>query len=370
MKKIEWHKKSELDDQGDFRKEKWIRKDGDKKNVFPMDLYLGKKTNLLGLKDDIVNNLEKKIKYYQESRKSLYAGNTTYVDKCPVTEADTKNAKVVANIYGAEYVQSPIANHVYVKNRPSENQINDFYLNNITYAATYTSKESAQKRLNSIAVPWLDWVINVYEKQYDRKPKKILDVGSGAGHFVEACRKYGIEADGVELSESSRKFSKETWGIDLYGEDFIHIANNFSDIDIITFWGLLEHTPKPKKLLENAHNALGNESMVIAKVPRWLSLSSAAQRLNPKSIIRHIDPMGHIMLFTDASAAELYYQTHFRPIAAWYYGMDIYELLMQIGNSTGYYDSFLKSGNMQIELQQFVDEQKFSDGLTIVGIPT
>ena len=70
-----------------------------------------------------------------------------------------------------------------------------------------------------------------------------------------------------------------------------------------------------------------------------------------------------------ASAAELYYRTNFKPIAAWYYGMDIYELLMQVGNSTGYYDAFLKSGELQIELQQFVDEQRFSDGLTIVGIP-
>ena len=48
--------------------------------------------------------------------------------------------------------------------------------------------------------------------------------------------------------------------------------------------------------------------------------------------------------------------------------MDIYELLMQIGNSTGYYDAFLASGEQQIELQQFIDEQRFSDGLTLVGL--
>ena len=132
---------------------------------------------------------------------------------------------------------------------------------------------------------------------------------------------------------------------------------------------MLEHTPNPAKILDAANKVLGSEGMVISKLPRWLSLASAAQRLNPESIIRHIDPKGHIMLFTDASAAELYYRTNFKPIAAWYYGMDIYELLMQVGNSTGYYDAFLKSGELQIELQQFVDEQRFSDGLTIVGIP-
>lgn len=369
MKGIRWSKETNLNYEGNKSIEKWKRYNGENFETFQMDLYLGKKTNLLGLKSDIVKNIKEKVKYYRESRRALYSGKKIYVDKCPVTKCDTDTAKVIANIYGAEYVQSPITGHVYVKDRPAESQINDFYLNNVTYAATYTNKSAAEDRLNSIAIPWLEWVVKVYGKYYGRKPKKILDVGSGAGHFVEACRRYGLEAEGIELSDSSRKFSKEVWGIDLLGDDFTQVTEKFSDYDVVTFWGLLEHTPNPAKILDAANKVLGSEGMVISKLPRWLSLASAAQRLNPESIIRHIDPMGHIMLFTDASAAELYYRTNFKPIAAWYYGMDIYELLMQVGNSTGYYDAFLKSSELQIELQQFVDEQRFSDGLTIVGIP-
>ena len=79
--------------------------------------------------------------------------------------------------------------------------------------------------------------------------------------------------------------------------------------------------------------------------------------------------MGHIMAFTDASAAEVYYKNGFKPIAAWYYGMDIYETFMQIGNKIDSYEHLLKTGSLQMELQQFIDENKFSDGLTIVGIP-
>ena len=75
------------------------------------------------------------------------------------------------------------------------------------------------------------------------------------------------------------------------------------------------------------------------------------------------------MLFTDASAAELYYLHKFKPIAAWYYGMDVYETLMQIGNHTGEFNALLKTGELQMELQQFIDEARFSDGLTLVGIP-
>lgn len=366
-----WDKTTPLVQQGERSEETWIRK-GEQTEAFPMDLYLGKKTDLLGLKKDIVESIKEKLEYYSESRKKLYASNTEYVDRCMVTGISTEDAEEVADIYGAKYVQTPDTGHVYVKNRPSNKAINDFYLNDVTYAATYTNKASAERRLNSIAVPWRDWMIEVYEKQYGRKPERILDVGSGAGHFVEACRRAGMQADGVELSESSREFAREIWGFELDGSDFTKVTDKYKGYDIVTFWGLLEHTPNPSNILSAAMDVVGsseNGGMVISKLPRWNALSSASQRLNPETIIRHIDPMGHIQLFSDASAAELYYRCGFKPTAAWYYGMDVYETLMQIGNATGKYSALTETSDFQVELQQFVDEARFADGLTIVGVP-
>ncbi len=353
--------------------ETWIRKDDSGViEEFNVELYMGKKTNLLGLKKDIVSNIESKIEYYRESRKKLYQeDNLEYVTNCPVTGISSEECEEVADIYGAKYIQTPDTGHVYVKNRPTQNAISDFYLNDVTYAATYTDKEGAEFRLNAIAVPWLEWVMEVYQNTYGKKPKRILDVGSGAGHFVEACKRNGIEADGIELSQSSRDFAKDIWDIELDGRNFLEVYDDYEGYDIVTFWGLLEHTPNPGKILDCAHSIVSKSSggMVISKVPRWDSMSSASQRLNSDSIIRHIDPMGHIMLFSDASAAELYHKHNFKPAAAWYYGMDTYETLMQVGNHTKSYDSFVNSGEMQIELQQFVDEARFSDGLTLVGLP-
>ena len=217
----------------------------------------------------------------------------------------------------------------------------------------------------------LKWRKNVVKLVKRKSPKRILDVGSGAGHFVEACRRDGIHADGIELSESSREFAREIWGFELDGRNFFDVVQDYKGYDLVTFWGLLEHTPFPGKILDTAYEIVSESSkgMVISKIPRWNSLSSAAQRLNSNTIIRHIDPMGHIMLFTDASAAELYLRSKFKPTAAWYYGMDIYETFMQLGNQTGLYKVLTETGDFQMNLQQFIDEEKFSDGLTLVGIP-
>lgn len=368
-----WNKLTSLHFKGDCDQEVWIRRGEDGgMEEFPVDLYMGKKTNLLSLKKDIVSNLKSKVDYYRTSRRKLYQDSELeYVPQCPVTGIATEDCVEVANIYGAKYVQTPDTGHVFVKERPTQKAIHDFYLNDVTYAATYTSKESAESRLNTIAVPWLDWVLEVFEKTYGKKPEKILDVGSGAGHFVEACRRRGIQADGIELSESSRDFARDIWGFELDGRNFLDVYKDYEGYDIVTFWGLLEHTPNPGKILDCAHAIVSrsDNGMVISKVPRWDSLSSASQRLNPDSIIRHIDPMGHIMLFSDASAAELYHLHNFKPSAAWYYGMDTYETLMQVGNHTGMYDTFVQSGELQMELQQYVDEARFSDGLTLVGVP-
>ena len=367
-----WNRKSSLSLRNQRDTETWIRNDEEKSSEFEIDLYLGKKTNLVALKKNLIDTIKKQLEYYRSSREELYsAPEMELVESCPITGISTEKTKLISTIYNAEYVQTPDTGHVYLRKRPTENAINDFYLNNITYSATYTNKEAAEFRLNSIAVPWLEWVKEVYFKQYGEMPKRILDVGSGAGHFVEACRRDGIQADGIELSESSREFASEIWGFELDGRNFFDVVQDYKGYDLVTFWGLLEHTPHPGKILDTAYEIVSESSkgMVISKIPRWNSLSSAAQRLNSNTIIRHIDPMGHIMLFTDASAAELYLRSKFKPTAAWYYGMDIYETFMQLGNQTGLYKVLTETGDFQMNLQQFIDEEKFSDGLTLVGIP-
>ncbi len=353
-------------------REIWTRENGSRSEEFEVDIYLGKKTNLLALKKDIVSSIKKQLKYYKDSREKLFTeSELEYVATCPVTGISTEETDHVATIYGGEYVQTPDTGHVYLRKRPTKKAIHNFYLNDVNYATTYTNREGAEFRLQSIAVPWKNWVKEVYFKEYGSYPKKVLDIGSGAGHFVEACRRDGIVANGIELSESSRNFAREIWEIDMDGRDFLETGDDYKGYDVITFWGLLEHTPNPGALLDKTFELLKEnpKAMVIAKLPRWNSLSSASQILNPGTVIRHIDPMGHIMLFSDASAAELFYRHHFKPHAAWYYGMDVYECLMQLGNKTGTYTHFTESGDFQMELQQFIDDIRFSDGLTLVATP-
>jgi 2-polyprenyl-3-methyl-5-hydroxy-6-metoxy-1,4-benzoquinol methylase len=367
-----WTKNTGLVQQGAESKEVWIRKVNGEPAEYPVHLYLGKKMDMTTLKKGIIDTIHQQNEFYKKSRTELYQSqNTEPVSSCMITGVPLAECNTVATIYGAEYVQTPDTSHVLVKRRPTEKAIHDFYTTSTSYSATYTDKASSEVRLQSIGVPWCEWMLKVYERQYGKKPRKVLDVGAGGGHFVEACRRVGIQAEGVELSEHSREFSRNTWGFDLDGRDFTDVYHEYEGYDIVTFWGLLEHTPNPVQIAACARKVVEKSAggMVISKLPRWNSLSAAAQRLNPETIIRHIDPAGHIMLFSDASAAELYVRSGLQPTAAWYFGMDAYETFMQVGNNTGSYEGFLKSGKFQMELQQFIDETRFSDNLALVGVP-
>ena len=369
---MEWYRREALSPmQKNTSRETWIRHDGSEQ-AFPVKTFLGKKTNLLKLKKNVVENITEQLTYFKRTRTEVYSQpDKTPVTSCPVCGTTSEEANYQVTIYEAKYVTCPHCTHAYVINRPSPNALHEFYLSDVNYAATYTDKASAESRLNAIAVPWRDWMVQLYQDLHGKPPQKILDVGSGAGHFVEACRRNGMQANGIELSESSREFAKNIWGIEMDARDFTKVDHDYQRYDVITFWGLLEHTPNPKDLLAAAQRIFADNphAMIIAKLPRWHSLSGFIQNICNDTIVRHLDPMGHISCYTDASAAELYYQSGFSPVAAWYYGMDVYELMMQISHHINQYNPLLETGEIQMELQQKLDEVKLSDGLTLVGTP-
>jgi len=350
--------------------ETWIREGEGETLSFKVAVRYGKKTDLLKLKNNVVTTLPDTIAYFRRTRRALYAETPTEpVTECPVCGRSSDDAEERAMIHAAVYVQCRSCTHVFVMRRPHGDAISRFYLSDTNYAATYVDKSAAENRLQTIAVPWHAWMVEAFQRARDRAPVSVLDVGSGAGHFVEACRRAGMRSQGNEISEVSRGFARTVWGIEMDGRDFRTVANE-TRCDVVTFWGLLEHTPCPADFLKAARAVIGPDGMVIAKLPRWDSLSTAAQIGSPDTVIRHLDPMGHIMCFTDASAAELFHRCGFKPVAAWYYGMDVYELITQACAHAGDFSPLVGSGAMQMAAQAFCDTIRAADGLVIAAVPS
>ena len=267
------------------------------------------------------------------------------------------------------YVQCLKCSHVFVRRIPDKAQIEKFYAQSEGYQKTYADAKTAEKRLREIAKPKLLWLVGHFEKLYGRSPKKILDVGAGSGHFVKACKDLGIEADGLEISQSGREFCKKVFGFELINKDFVKKWRDFKNYDVITFWGVIEHVPYPMEMLAVASKIIARNGLVVAEVPRWNSLSTVIQGVFPESIIRHLDPLGHINCFTDESLVRAFSLNKLDISAAWYFGMDAYELIMQLANYLEDDAIIEKLKSLIPDFQKNVDLALLSDEMAVAAVP-
>ena len=347
----------------------WLYQDKKKTLSYKVETTLGKPIDILALKSNMVSNYGLKVKQMQNSRKKLFKKERLeHITHCPICKNKAKGLPAIFKVYGAEYIQCQNCTHCFVKNRLTDESLKKFYAQDTAYQSTYADPKTTETRLKQVALPKAEWVIKQFQKIYGRKPKGILDIGAGSGHFVKACKNLGLRAEGLELSRNGKDFCKQNFGFELLNQDFLNTKVPLKNYEIITFWGLIEHVPEPMQMLKKAASLLkGKKGLVISSVPNWYSFSTAVQKAFSASIIRHLEPLAHINCFTDSSLATAYLKNGLYPAAAWYFGMDAYELVTQ----TAY---FLKNNSILDKMsptlpiwQACFDQARLSDELVLAG---
>ena len=352
--------------------ETWIYSNGRTEKRHIVDVTFGKPVDILSLKLNMTEDYAASVAQVKSSRTALFASkDLDHLQQCPVCGETADRAKEIFSVYGAPYFQCPSCSHYFIKSRPSREALERFYGSDKSYQKTYADRRTTEIRVQQVAMPKATWMLSQYEKEFGRKPVRILDVGAGSGHFVYACRQLGLQADGIEISESGRDFSKNVLDVELGNIDFIAQLDKIAtDYDVITFWGVIEHVPFPMKMLEAAYKLLSKrDGLVIAEVPRWDCFGSSLQEQFTDSIVRHLDPLGHINCFTDSSLATAFQHNHFNIVSAWYFGMDVYELITQL--------AYTRKDNKIIEelkrlippMQEDLERARFSDEMVFAARP-
>ncbi len=99
-------------------------------------------------------------------------------------------------------------------------------------------------------------------------PKKVLDVGCGAGQVVNFLSKNGVDAYGVEVSESSVKSNKRLEGkFSVFDGVTLPFDDNY--FDVVGNFTVLEHVEKPQALLAEMVRVLKPGGKIIIACPNF-----------------------------------------------------------------------------------------------------
>lgn len=125
--------------------------------------------------------------------------------------------------------------------------------------------------------------------------EKILDVGCGAGQFVDYARKSGYDILGIDLSESAVNLCQK-FKLPVRKADIFDNALKNNSFDLIIMIELLEHVVDPSRVFKRAEELLSPGGLLYLTTPNFSSLDKIIMGVDWKAIDRE-----HLTYFTPKS---------------------------------------------------------------------
>lgn len=332
-----------------------------------VDVRVGKPLDALALKGASLAETRAYAAGMRDAVEALYAPGreVVAVEACPACARPCADAGEALAVHGVAYLRCAACGHLFVGARPTDEALAQHFVESDDLAAPYVERDSLELRLASVVGPKADWALEAFGRTLGRAARSAVDVGAGGGHTVEALRRRGLDAHGYELSRASRAFAAAAFGLELRADDFL--AARPEPVDVVTLFGLLEYAPEPAAFLDVAAR-WAPDGMVVVEVPRADCLGTAVQALPGAVVARHLDPASHVNCFSDASLAALLARTGWRPVAAWWFGLDAYELLVQLAHRLDDEAAVARLADAVLALQPALDAARLCDDLVVCAV--
>ncbi len=161
------------------------------------------------------------------------------------------------------------------------------------------------------------WVNFGYEKRLDRivsvKPnaKKIMDIGCGAGFYLDFLKNRGFTVEGIELAPWGYNIAKEKLGLKVQNNLIENLKPPKNKFEVITLYDVIEHTTEPNAFLQELKKWLKKDGVLIINVPNIDSnISKHADKYWNK-----LSPPDHTLHFNEKSISYLLNKNGFYPFS-------------------------------------------------------
>jgi glycosyltransferase involved in cell wall biosynthesis/SAM-dependent methyltransferase len=179
----------------------------------------------------------------------------------------------------------------------------------VEYPAAYDHEGLAPPRAEMFAA-LLDQLARL------RGAGRLLDVGCGGGHLLDAARRRGWRGIGVDLSHAACRATRRQQSIPAVQADLTRLPVKDGGVEAVTLVNVLDHLPDPLGALREIRQALVPGGHLVVRIPNagfhrpWVRLLAS---LGPVVRWRGWDcyPILHLYAFTPAGARQLVRQAGF-----------------------------------------------------------
>ena len=157
------------------------------------------------------------------------------------------------------------------------------------------------------------WWAGVYRQRLDKLVgwmpagrRRLLDVGSGPGLFLDAARAQGWQVQGIEPSAQAAAHSRDVLGLDVLNT-FLdeQTAPTLGRFDALNMGEVLEHLPDPAAMLGLAHGLLDDGGLLCLVVPNDFNPFQQVLRQHCGTPPWWVAAPHHLNYFNAASLAAL-----------------------------------------------------------------
>lgn len=152
----------------------------------------------------------------------------------------------------------------------------------------------------------------LYYKYFRKIPSlkvgRILDVGCGNGNYLAFLREKGWSCYGTEVNDFAISWMTDHLGLKILKGELYNIAFPEEYFDVITFWGSLEHTSDPFKVLERTYKLLKPGGKVII----WLNNIESFEARLFKRYWHHLEVPTHYYQFSPGTLTKMLMRNNFK----------------------------------------------------------
>lgn len=96
---------------------------------------------------------------------------------------------------------------------------------------------------------------------------KLLDIGCGAGYFLQVAKCRGWSVSGIEFSDFAADLARKNVQSEVYVGDLRSGMMEGCVFDVVTMWYVLEHVVDPQELLQESWKVMKEDGLLLVAVP-------------------------------------------------------------------------------------------------------